>query len=116
MLTSYKSQAGTGGCTTDPFSTSPSCYSSGGGHYSNTYFFYPTSGLNLYISAIGYGGEGAPYGWVLWTTTGQYSYYAWNPGSSHSQYWYDPYAIDGGLSLGAYTYYAVDYASASASW
>jgi hypothetical protein len=115
MLTSYKIQAN-GGCSLTS-STSANCYASDGDIYSDSYEFYPTSGLNLYFNVTSvYLGPPSAWASASWSTTGQYNWYSWNPGASHSPYYYDPYAVDGGISLLAHTGVVGDYASVSAGW
>ena len=117
MLTSYKSQAG-GGCSIDPISlASANCYASDGDVYWDSYAFYPTSGVTLYFSATAViSAPSSAWADAQWSTTGPYNWISWSPDAPYSPYYYDAYAINGGITLRATTNYVGDFASVSAGW
>lgn len=120
LLTSYKTQAV--GCYMDTISTYGVCTSEDGGTYSDS--VYMISSGYIYVQTLALIMTPNPaitqnaYASVSWNSTGPVNFRSFNLSSDRStdEYYYDPYAIDGNVSLYAYTVGAGTYAGVTASW
>ncbi len=97
-------------------SNSASC-SSHGNDSDGWYYGYAdiTNGLTLYMYAV-VPTSGTANAYADWDSAGLVSDYSYGYSSTHSPYYYDPYAIPGPISLSVSSTGADSYAGVSVAW